>query len=233
MLLLRKFWTCSKFDHILAVLADFTSLLPCFYYTHPVPTTLIRFPLHSHHFRERSKDIVETWSGVVGWLVGWLCFTSNRQRGHLETAPPFTVPCEGLDARFLHRSKRESNPKLWSGVTGYKTLWRSGTASGTTVTKSDIFKNVVSQYTCAYHIWKGIVQLLFSYFKSVIHYKYPLVHLWPQGLLFDALPWETVRLSSYLLARAHRMWCLARCPGLWYWSTQSLQQVHMQLFTRS
>ena len=28
------------------------------------------------------------------WLVGWLCLTSHRQRGHLETAPPFTVPCE-------------------------------------------------------------------------------------------------------------------------------------------
>ena len=24
-----------------------------------------------------------------------LCFTSLQQRGHLETAPPFTVPCEG------------------------------------------------------------------------------------------------------------------------------------------
>ena len=32
-------------------------------------------------------------------LVGWLCFTSHRQRGHLKTAPPFTVPCEGLEAR--------------------------------------------------------------------------------------------------------------------------------------
>ena len=32
-------------------------------------------------------------------LVGWLCLTSNRQRGHLETAPPFTVPCEGREAR--------------------------------------------------------------------------------------------------------------------------------------
>ena len=30
---------------------------------------------------------------------GWLCFTSLRQRGHLETAPPFTVPCEGREAR--------------------------------------------------------------------------------------------------------------------------------------
>ena len=36
---------------------------------------------------------------LVGWLVGWLCLTSHRQRGHLETAPPFTVPCEGCEAR--------------------------------------------------------------------------------------------------------------------------------------
>ena len=33
-------------------------------------------------------------------MVGWLCFKSHRQRGHLETAPPFTVPCEGREARF-------------------------------------------------------------------------------------------------------------------------------------
>ena len=37
--------------------------------------------------------------GSVGWLVGWLSVTSHRQRGHLETAPPFTVPCEGREAR--------------------------------------------------------------------------------------------------------------------------------------
>ena len=28
-----------------------------------------------------------------------LCFKSLQQRGHLETAPPFTVPCEGCAAR--------------------------------------------------------------------------------------------------------------------------------------
>ena len=39
-----------------------------------------------------------------------LCLASNRQRGHLETAPPFTVPCDGHEARLLHRSHRESNP---------------------------------------------------------------------------------------------------------------------------
>ena len=32
------------------------------------------------------------------WL-GWLCFTSHRQRCYLETAPPLTVPCEGREAR--------------------------------------------------------------------------------------------------------------------------------------
>ena len=47
---------------------------------------------------------------LVAFLVGWLYFTSHRQRGHLETAPPFTVPCEGREARFLNRSHRESNP---------------------------------------------------------------------------------------------------------------------------
>ena len=30
-------------------------------------------------------------------LVGWLCLTSHRQRGHLETAPPLTFPCEGRE----------------------------------------------------------------------------------------------------------------------------------------
>ena len=28
-----------------------------------------------------------------------LCFVSLQQRGHLEMAPPFTVPCEGCEAR--------------------------------------------------------------------------------------------------------------------------------------
>ena len=43
-------------------------------------------------------------------MVDWLCFTSHRQRDHLETAHPFTVPCEEREARFLHRSHRELNP---------------------------------------------------------------------------------------------------------------------------
>ena len=48
---------------------------------------------------------------IVGWFVGNLCLTSHRQRGHYETAPPFTVPCEGREAWFLHRSHRVLNPR--------------------------------------------------------------------------------------------------------------------------
>ena len=33
------------------------------------------------------------------WFVGWFCFTSHRQRGYVETAPPFTAPREGRGAR--------------------------------------------------------------------------------------------------------------------------------------
>ena len=65
-LVLRKFWTCSKFDHVLAVLAHLTTLLPrlCrFYHAHQTPTSFS--PL-----RERIKDIVETWPGVSG--VIWI-----------------------------------------------------------------------------------------------------------------------------------------------------------------
>ena len=43
--------------------------------------------------------------------VGWLCFTSHRQRGHLETAPLFIVPSKGREARLLHCFHRESNPR--------------------------------------------------------------------------------------------------------------------------
>ena len=48
-------------------------------------------------------------------LVGWLCFKSHRRRGQLETAPPFTVPCEGREPRFLNRSHWESNSGLSRG----------------------------------------------------------------------------------------------------------------------
>ena len=49
-------------------------------------------------------------------MVGWLCLTSRRQRGHRETVPQFTASCEGREARFLHRSHRESNPGPSRGI---------------------------------------------------------------------------------------------------------------------
>ena len=42
--------------------------------------------------------------------ICWWCFTSYRQRGHLEMAPQFTVPCKGREARFLLYFHWESNP---------------------------------------------------------------------------------------------------------------------------
>ena len=39
-----------------------------------------------------------------------LCFTSLQQRSHLETAPPFTVPCEGREARKIHRPNENRTP---------------------------------------------------------------------------------------------------------------------------
>ena len=39
---------------------------------------------------------------AVGTRQSWLGFTSHQQRCHLETAPPFTVPCKGREVRFLH-----------------------------------------------------------------------------------------------------------------------------------
>ena len=47
--------------------------------------------------------------------VGWLCLMSHRQQDYLEMAPPFTVPCEGREARFLHRPHRDPNPRSLHG----------------------------------------------------------------------------------------------------------------------
>ena len=51
-------------------------------------------------------------------MVGCV-FMSHRQQGHLETAPPFTVPCKEREARFLHRSHWESKPWVvaWQSIT--------------------------------------------------------------------------------------------------------------------
>ena len=39
--------------------------------------------------------------GVTYRLVSWLCLPSHQERGHLETAPQFTVSCKGREARFF------------------------------------------------------------------------------------------------------------------------------------
>ena len=45
------------------------------------------------------------------WLVSWLVvfYVPSRARSFMD-GTPFTVPCEGREAGFLHRSHRESNP---------------------------------------------------------------------------------------------------------------------------
>ena len=49
-----------------------------------------------------SYNVYHEYNGILSWLICLfvcLCLTSHRQRGHSETAPPFTVPCEGREAR--------------------------------------------------------------------------------------------------------------------------------------
>ena len=53
--------------------------------------------LASTYFTLFYRRVHVLYTGI--WLVGWLCLTSHQQRGHLETAPPFTVPCKGHEAR--------------------------------------------------------------------------------------------------------------------------------------
>ena len=49
--------------------------------------------------------------------VAWLFLTSHRQRGHLKTAHPFTVPCEGREARLLHLPGIEPRVVVWQSIT--------------------------------------------------------------------------------------------------------------------
>ena len=55
-----------------------------------------------------TKALISKRGGVrTDSLFVCLCLTSLQERGHLETAHPFTVPYEGHEARQIHR---ESNP---------------------------------------------------------------------------------------------------------------------------
>ena len=49
----------------------------------------------------------DQWKMLCGFIV--FNVPSRSQRGHLETAPPFTVPC-GREARYIHRSDWELSP---------------------------------------------------------------------------------------------------------------------------
>ena len=61
------------------------------------------------NYMEICKWQIKSFVYLQSCLIGWLCLASHQQRGHLETAPPFTVPCEERGSWFLHRSHRESN----------------------------------------------------------------------------------------------------------------------------
>ena len=69
---------------------------------HPVEPVFGAEPtVHDEYGPATGAEVrTETWE--IGWLFGWLCLTSHQQQDHLETAPPFTVPCGGHEARYLH-----------------------------------------------------------------------------------------------------------------------------------
>ena len=99
-------------------------------------------PHYSHKYAGQRKlyvldDLLGQHMILTIWyrlLIGWLCFTSHRQRGHLETAPPFTVPCKGRDiekinytqyaifAELLVLTISSWSPCRWCGCT----CWRCG-----------------------------------------------------------------------------------------------------------
>ena len=54
---------------------------------------------------------------LVCLLVGWSCFMFNRQRGHLETAPQFTVPCEGRSVFIPFPPGIEHRAVAWQSIT--------------------------------------------------------------------------------------------------------------------
>ena len=64
---------------------------------------------YDRSFTEKSRCIitrVDTFWGICGWLVVFNVPSTVRS---FRDGTPFTVPCEGCEARFLHRTNRESN----------------------------------------------------------------------------------------------------------------------------
>ena len=56
---------------------------------------------------------------VQNRLVGWSYWTSHRQQGHLETAPPFTMYCP------LRRMWSSINTPFWPGIEPRVVPWQS------------------------------------------------------------------------------------------------------------
>ena len=57
------------------------------------------FPMENYRKNYQRLCVNPIYVFYYNSILYWLCFTSHRQRRHLETAPPFTVPCEGREAR--------------------------------------------------------------------------------------------------------------------------------------
>ena len=57
------------------------------------------FSSYIHYWKTNNTGIVIDCAVKQVRLVGWLCLTFHRQRGHLEMAPPFTVTFEGREVR--------------------------------------------------------------------------------------------------------------------------------------
>ena len=62
------------------------------------------------HFNIHLKEV-----SAYLMIKSWLCLASHRQQGYFGTTPPFTVPCEGHEAKFLHCSHWVLNPGLSRG----------------------------------------------------------------------------------------------------------------------
>ena len=98
--------------------------------------------------------------------TGWLCFiASHRQRGHLETAPPFTVSCDERVAPFLHRSHRELNPGLSPGSPLHNRCAMPAPPCHTGMSCLNSTSSHIIELTCYFHT------------LGLIHLRNPIQHL--------------------------------------------------------
>ena len=65
--------------------------------------------MHTNHVVERRRQNLGVKIRTL-FMVG--CVKRPIDNEVIETKPPFTVPCEGREAWFLHRPHQESNPWL-------------------------------------------------------------------------------------------------------------------------